>query len=176
MDYDGQRHSFQALQNSKKREEVKISRAKDQLEEAKRTFALFNAELNEELPALFESRLLFLITNLQTFFSAEQVFHNELSKVHGELESIIDKLAKETSGRTSSSHYARRSSPPTQMLSSPASNSLSSPDNGENHAHLFHYRFYASTFSHALCRLKLTHQSLACVFVCLINHCLALQT
>jgi len=131
VDYDGQRHSFQALQNSKKREEVKIGRAKDQLEEAKRTFALFNAELNEELPALYESRLLFLITNLQTFFSAEQVFHSELSKVHGELESIIDKLAKESSGRTSSSHYARRSSPPTQMLSSPASNSLNSPDNGE---------------------------------------------
>jgi len=132
VDYDGQRHSFQALQNSKKREEVKIGRAKDQLEEAKRTFALFNAELNEELPALYESRLLFLITNLQTFFSAEQVFHSELSKVHGELESIIDKLAKESSGRTSSSHYARRSSPPTQMLSSPASNSLNSPDNA-NH-------------------------------------------
>ena len=104
MDYDSQRHSFQALQNSKKREEARISRAKDQLEEAKRTFALFNAELNEELPALYESRLLFFITHLQTLFSAEQVFHAELAKVHGELESIIDKLAKESSGRTSSSH------------------------------------------------------------------------
>ncbi|XP_057375579.1 myc box-dependent-interacting protein 1-like isoform X3 [Daphnia carinata] len=128
VDYDGQRHSFQALQSSKKREEVKIGRAKEQLEEAKRTFAVFNAELNEELPALYDSRLPFFITNLQTLFSAEQVFHSELSKVHGELESIIDKLAKESSGRTSSSHY-RRSSPPTQMLSSPASNSLNSPEN-----------------------------------------------
>ena len=81
MDYDGQRHTFQALQTSKKREEVKITRAKEQLEEAKRTFALFNAELNEELPALYESRVLFSITNLQTLFSAEQVFHSELSKV-----------------------------------------------------------------------------------------------
>jgi BAR domain len=81
VDYDGQRHTFQALQTSKKREEVKITRAKEQLEEAKRTFALFNAELNEELPALYESRVLFSITNLQTLFSAEQVFHSELSKV-----------------------------------------------------------------------------------------------
>ncbi|XP_046452509.1 myc box-dependent-interacting protein 1-like isoform X12 [Daphnia pulex] len=128
VDYDGQRHSFQALQSSKKREEVKIGRAKEQLEEAKRTFAVFNAELNEELPSLYDSRLPFFITNLQTLFSAEQVFHSELSKVHGELESIIDKLAKESSGRTSSSHY-RRSSPPTQMLSSPGSNSLNSPEN-----------------------------------------------
>lgn len=128
VDYDGQRHSFQALQSSKKREEVKIGRAKEQLEEAKRTFAVFNAELNEELPSLYDSRLPFFITNLQTLFSAEQVFHSELSKVHGELESIIDKLAKESSGRTSSSHY-RRSSPPTQMLSSPGSNSLNSTEN-----------------------------------------------
>lgn len=136
MDYDGQRHSFQALQSSKKREEVKIGRAKEQLEEAKRTFAVFNAELNEELPSLYDSRLPFFITNLQTLFSAEQVFHSELSKVHGELESIIDKLAKESSGRTSSSHY-RRSSPPTQMLSSPGSNSLNSPENGK-----FRTRFF----------------------------------
>ena len=81
VDYDGQRHSFQALQSNRKREEANIARAKEQLEEAKRTFALFNAELNEELPALYESRVLFFITNLQTLFSAEQVFHSELSKV-----------------------------------------------------------------------------------------------
>lgn len=81
VDYDGQRHSFQALQSSKKREEVKVSKAKEQLEDAKRTFAVLNAELNEELPALYDSRLPFFIQNLQTLFSAEQVFHTELSKV-----------------------------------------------------------------------------------------------
>ena len=81
MDYDGQRHSFQTLQASKKREESKVARAKEQLEEAKRTFAVFNAELNEEMPALYDSRVLFYLTNLQTLFSAEQVFHSELSKV-----------------------------------------------------------------------------------------------
>jgi len=125
VDYDGQRHSFQTLQNSKKREEVKISRAREQLEEAKRTFALFNAELNEELPALYESRVLFSITNLQTLFSAEQVFHSELSKVHNELESIIEKLAKETSQRTSVNN--RRSSPPLSDAALHSPNSLNSP-------------------------------------------------
>ena len=92
MDYDGQRHTFQALQTSKKREEVKITRAKEQLEEAKRTFALFNAELNEELPALYESRVLFSITNLQTLFSAEQVFHSELSKVTTPTRTINERI------------------------------------------------------------------------------------
>jgi len=125
VDYDGQRHTFQALQTSKKREEVKITRAKEQLEEAKRTFALFNAELNEELPALYESRVLFSITNLQTLFSAEQVFHSELSKVHCELESIIEKLAKESSQRTSA--HNRRSSPSIQVAAPHSPSSLNSP-------------------------------------------------
>jgi len=114
VDYDGQRHSFQTLQASKKREEVKVARAKEQLEEAKRTFAVFNAELNEEMPALYDSRVLFYLTNLQTLFSAEQVFHSELSKVHGELESIINKLEKEGSQRTSIDF--RRNSPPSPSV------------------------------------------------------------
>ena len=63
------------------RVQVKVARAKEQLEEAKRTFANFNIELNEEMPALYDSRVLFYLTNLQTLFSAEQVFHSELSKV-----------------------------------------------------------------------------------------------
>merc|ERR1712127_265678 len=91
VDYDGQRHSFQTLQASKKREEVK-----------------------EEMPALYDSRVLFYLTNLQTLFSAEQVFHSELSKVHGELESIINKLEKEGSQRTSIDF--RRNSPPSPSV------------------------------------------------------------
>lgn len=83
MDYDGQRHNFQALQTNmaKKRDEQKISRGRELLEEAKRTYEMLNSELHDELPALHDSRILFLVTNLQTLFSAEQVFHAETAKV-----------------------------------------------------------------------------------------------
>lgn len=83
VDYDGQRHSFQALQASmaKKRDDVKMMKGREQLEEAKRTYEVLNSELHDELPALHDSRVLFLVTNLQTLFSAEQVFHAETSKV-----------------------------------------------------------------------------------------------
>ncbi|XP_023289428.1 myc box-dependent-interacting protein 1, partial [Orussus abietinus] len=97
VDYDGQRHSFQSLQgNPKKRDELKVSRGKEQLEDAKRTYEQLNSELHDELPALYDSRVLFLVTNLQTLFAAEQVFHAESAKVYSELEAIVDKLANES--------------------------------------------------------------------------------
>ncbi|XP_014476358.1 PREDICTED: amphiphysin isoform X2 [Dinoponera quadriceps] len=97
VDYDSQRHNFQSLQcNPKKRDELKVSRGKEMLEEAKRTYEQLNSELHDELPALYDSRVLFLVTNLQTLFAAEQVFHTESAKVYSELEAIVDKLANES--------------------------------------------------------------------------------
>lgn len=82
VDYDSQRHNFQSLQcNLKKKDEIKVSRGKELLEEAKRTYEQLNSELHDELPALYDSRVLFLVTNLQTLFAAEQVFHAESAKV-----------------------------------------------------------------------------------------------
>ena len=70
-------------------------RAKEAMECAKRTYEILNSELHDELPALFDSRVLFLVTNQQTLFAAEEVFHSETAKVYSELEAIIDKLAKD---------------------------------------------------------------------------------
>lgn len=85
VDYDSQRHNAQSIQASansaKKKDEAKAAKARDQLEEAKRTYELLNSELHDELPALYDSRVLFLVNNLQTYFAAEQVFHQETSKV-----------------------------------------------------------------------------------------------
>merc|ERR1712109_91764 len=73
----------------------KYARAKEAMENAKRTYEILNSELHDELPALFDSSVLFLVTNQQTLFAAEEVFHSETSKVYSELEAIIDKLAKD---------------------------------------------------------------------------------
>ncbi|XP_050297801.1 myc box-dependent-interacting protein 1 isoform X2 [Anthonomus grandis grandis] len=97
IDYDNQRHSFQALQtNMKKRDDVKIAKGREQLEEAKRTYEILNSELHDELPALYDSRVLFLVTNLQSLFNAEDTFHSESAKIFSDLESIVDKLATDS--------------------------------------------------------------------------------
>ena len=56
-------------------------RSKEHMESAKRTFEILNSELHDELPALHDSRLLFTVTNMQTLFAAEEVFHTETAKV-----------------------------------------------------------------------------------------------
>lgn len=99
VDFDNARHNLQALQSNtslKKKDELKVTRAKEQLDEAKRTYDQLNTELHDELPALHESRVLFLVNNLQTLCSAEQLFHAETSKVYAELEAIVDKLANDS--------------------------------------------------------------------------------
>jgi amphiphysin len=109
VDYDSQRHSFQSLQsNPKKRDEMKVSKAKETLEESKRTYEILNSELHDELPALYDSRVLFLVTNLQTLFAAEQVFHVETAKVYSELEALVDKLATDSQR---GSYTLKKSSP-----------------------------------------------------------------
>ena len=57
VDYDSHRHNYEALQNNtKKRDQAKITRQHEVLEEARRTFELMNNELYDELPALYDSR------------------------------------------------------------------------------------------------------------------------
>ena len=51
------------------------------MEGAKRTYEMLNSELHDDLPALHDSRILFLVTNMQTLFAAEEVFHSETAKV-----------------------------------------------------------------------------------------------
>ncbi|TRY69323.1 hypothetical protein TCAL_03233 [Tigriopus californicus] len=135
IDYDKERHVIQSMQNSAGRNEGKFARAKEQMELAKRTYEILNSELHDELPALYDSRALFLVTNMQTLFAAEEVFHTETSKVFSELEAIIDKLAKEVQRGTLPRKVLPKPLPlasPTSFNSSPTSNSLSSPPKAIN--------------------------------------------
>ena len=65
------------------------------MEEARRLYEVLNKELHEELPALYDSRIPFLVSNLQTLFSAETTFHSEYSKVSAQFCDLVDMLATE---------------------------------------------------------------------------------
>ncbi|XP_059479034.1 amphiphysin isoform X2 [Neocloeon triangulifer] len=96
VDFDKERHNLQSLQNSsqgKQRNETRLGKARESLDEARRTYEVLNSELHDELPALYDSRVLFIVTHLQTLFASEHLFHTETAKIFTELESIADKLA-----------------------------------------------------------------------------------
>ncbi len=80
-----QRYVIRSIQRkilNKKKLQFQVTKHREQLEEARRTYEILNTELHDELPALHDSRILFLVTNLQTLFASEQVFHSETSKVY----------------------------------------------------------------------------------------------
>merc|ERR1711963_818233 len=124
IDFDSERHAVQQMQNNPNRNEAKFIKAKEQMENAKRTYEVLNSELHDELPALHDSRILFLVTNMQTLFAAEEVFHSETAKVFSELEGVVDKLAKEAQRGT----LPRKTFPKPQ----PITNSVISHNNSNN--------------------------------------------
>ncbi|CAG0922267.1 unnamed protein product, partial [Notodromas monacha] len=96
LDYDSNRHALEALQsNPKKRDDGKIGKVREQLEDSRRNYETLNWELHQELPALYDSRIPFLVSNFQTICAAEALFHSECAKVHSELEGVTDKLGRE---------------------------------------------------------------------------------
>jgi len=131
-DYDLERHNVKQMQNNPNRNEAKYIKAKDKMEDAKRTYEVLNCELHDELPALYDSRILFLVTNMQTLFAAEEVFHSETSKVYSELEAVVDKLAKEVQKGTLPRKPMNRPLPITTNNSAPVipTSSMNSPPKG----------------------------------------------
>jgi len=128
IDFDAERHAVQQMQNNPNRNEAKFIKAKEGMENAKRTYEVLNSELHDELPALHDSRILFLVTNMQTLFAAEEVFHSETSKVYSELEGVVDKLAKEVQKGT----LPRKTFPKPQPISNNQVINNSSPNSTLN--------------------------------------------
>uniref|UniRef100_A0A182WB69 Uncharacterized protein n=1 Tax=Anopheles minimus TaxID=112268 RepID=A0A182WB69_9DIPT len=112
--------------------EMKVTRGREQLEEAKSTYEVLNSELHDELPALYDSRILFLVTNLQTLFACEQQFHSETSKVYADLEAIVDKLATESQRGSYTLKKINANSNPSSPQQSPVKANLSIVNNVTN--------------------------------------------
>jgi len=132
IDFDAERHSVQQMQNNPNRNEAKFVRGKEGMENAKRTYELLNSELHDELPALHDSRILFLVTNMQTLFAAEEVFHSETAKVYMELENVVDKLAKEAQRGTLPRKTFPKPLPITHSSNSNLSNNIISTNGHSN--------------------------------------------
>ncbi|XP_013391361.1 amphiphysin isoform X1 [Lingula anatina] len=95
VDFDGARHNYQALEQAKKRDETKIYKARQEMEEARRIYEDLNVELHEELPSLYDGRIDQYCTNLLSLSSAEAIFHRECAKIEDDISEHIEQLAKE---------------------------------------------------------------------------------
>lgn len=134
VDYDSARHTVESLEiKSGKKDEIKIAKSREAMEEARRLYEVLNRELHDELPALFDSRIPFLISSLQTLFASETTFHTESSKVYSQLSDLVDTLALEArKGVFHSSMNQRQLTPGIKHYSPDSTNLDISHSNGDH--------------------------------------------
>jgi len=95
VDFDNSRHQLEVLQGAKKKDEVKINKATEDLSQAKKIYDQINEELHQEVPDFYNSRVTFYAGLFSSLFGAEYTFHHEQGKVNGTLGEISTQLGKD---------------------------------------------------------------------------------
>ncbi|XP_048474975.1 bridging integrator 2-like [Rhincodon typus] len=97
VDYDSCRHHLESLQSAKKKDETKITKAEEEFVNAQNEFEELNAQLREELPELWSSRIGCYVTIFQNMSNLRDIFYQEMSKLNQGLYSVMTKLEKQHS-------------------------------------------------------------------------------
>ncbi|XP_016048735.1 myc box-dependent-interacting protein 1 isoform X22 [Erinaceus europaeus] len=100
VDYDSARHHYESLQTAKKKDEVKIAKAEEELVKAQKVFEEMNVDLQEELPSLWNSRVGFYVNTFQSIAGLEENFHKEMSKLNQNLNDVLVSLEKQHGSNT----------------------------------------------------------------------------
>ncbi|XP_063353022.1 myc box-dependent-interacting protein 1 isoform X4 [Pelmatolapia mariae] len=105
------------------------SQAEEELERAQKVFDEINADLQEELPSLWNSRVGFYVSTFQSLAGFEEKFHKEMSRLDQDMYDILEKLEEtdttsktgicgasssgaNRSGKEASNHTLRPGGPP----------------------------------------------------------------
>lgn len=94
-DFDSARHHFASVQKGKKKDEAKIAKAEEELGRAQKVFEELNVELQDELPALWDSRVGLYVNTFQSMAGYQEKFHKEMSKLSQDLNDIMTKLEEQ---------------------------------------------------------------------------------
>lgn len=94
-DFDSARHHFASVQKGKKKDEAKIAKAEEELGRAQKVFEELNVELQDELPALWDSRVGLYVHTFQSMAGYQEKFHKEMGKLSQNLNDIMTKLEEQ---------------------------------------------------------------------------------
>ncbi|KAF7209157.1 bridging integrator 2a [Nothobranchius furzeri] len=92
VDYDSSLHHLEALETAKKKDDVKISKAREEMEAAKTVYDGINNELKEELPVLHDSRIGCYVAVFSAVSTLRDTFHKEMSTLNLDLQHVIKEL------------------------------------------------------------------------------------
>ncbi|XP_033825517.1 bridging integrator 2a isoform X2 [Periophthalmus magnuspinnatus] len=92
VDYDSARHHLEALQSAKKKDDVKISKAEEEMNVAKAVYEGINNELKEELPTLHDNRIGCYVAVFLAVSNLRDTFYKEVSSLNRDLHNVIGEL------------------------------------------------------------------------------------
>ncbi|CAJ1084570.1 bridging integrator 2a [Xyrichtys novacula] len=92
VDYDSSLHHLEALQTAKKRDDVKINKADEEMHAAKSVYESINSELKEELPQLYDSRIGCYVSVFSALSNLRQTFYKEMCTLNQDLHSVVKEL------------------------------------------------------------------------------------
>ncbi|XP_063308152.1 amphiphysin isoform X2 [Pelobates fuscus] len=120
VDYDSARHHLEALQNSKRRDEGRITKAEEEFQKAQKVFEDFNTDLQEELPSLWSRRIGFYVNTFQNISSLESKFHKEITGLCHKLYEVMTKLGEQHSDKAFTIQGAPSDSGPLRIAKTPS--------------------------------------------------------
>ncbi|KAG9477543.1 hypothetical protein GDO78_002768 [Eleutherodactylus coqui] len=129
VDYDSARHHFESLQSAKKKDDTKIAKAEEELVKSQKVFEEMNADLQEELPSLWNSRVGFYVNTFQSIAGLEENFHKEMSKLHQNLNDVMKTLETQE-GKPSTTNTFTVKAQPSDPSAAKANKTPSSPPDG----------------------------------------------
>ncbi|KAM9856137.1 bridging integrator 2a [Aulostomus maculatus] len=92
VDYDSSLHHLEALQTAKKKDDVKINKASEEMNIAKSVYEGINKELKEELPLLHESRIGCYVAVFSALSNLRAIFFKEMNMLNDDLQNVIKEL------------------------------------------------------------------------------------
>ncbi|XP_072223246.1 bridging integrator 2a [Leuresthes tenuis] len=100
VDFDSSLHHLEALQTAKKRDDVKINKAKEEMKAAKTVYEGINNELKEELPVLYDSRIGCYVSVFSALANLRDILYKEMSTLNGDLQNVIKELQAQHPDKT----------------------------------------------------------------------------
>lgn len=92
VDYDSARHHLEALQSAKKKDDIKINKAEEEMNAAKAVYEGLNNDLKEELPVLYDSRIGCYVAVFLAVSNLRDTFYKEVSVLNQDLHNVISEL------------------------------------------------------------------------------------
>ncbi|XP_051784805.1 amphiphysin isoform X6 [Erpetoichthys calabaricus] len=127
VDYDSARHHLESLQNAKRRDDNKVTKAEEEFNKAQKVFEELNIDLQQELPSLWDSRVGFYVNTFKNVTNLESKFHREIAMLCHKLYEVMTKLGEQHADKAFTIQGAPSDTGPLRLAKTPSPPEEDSP-------------------------------------------------